>query len=63
MICYPHPSPDPGAAKVVTVTGHEIPAEDVEWLTQRTHYTSEEIQILYNGSQGPQRIFGSHRDI
>ena len=63
MICYLHPSPDPGAAKVVTVTGHEIPAEDVEWLTQRTHYTSEEIQILYNGSQGPQRIFGCHSDI
>ena len=26
-----------------------IPQEDIDWLTQRTHYTSEEIQILYNG--------------
>ena len=26
-----------------------IPQEDIEWLTQRTHYTSEEIQILHNG--------------
>ena len=28
-----------------------IPQSDVDWLTQRTHYTSEEIQILYNGFQ------------
>ena len=26
-----------------------LPQEDIAWLTQRTHYTSEEIQILYQG--------------
>ena len=32
-----------------TNTGSLLPQEDINWLTQRTHYTSEEIQILYNG--------------
>ena len=26
-----------------------LPKEEIDWLTQRTHYTSEEVQILYNG--------------
>ena len=26
-----------------------LPQEEIDWLTQRTHYTSEEVQILYNG--------------
>ena len=32
-----------------TNTACPLPKEDIDWLTQRTHYTSEEIQILYNG--------------
>ena len=29
--------------------GWLLPKEEIDWLTQRTHYTTEEIQILYNG--------------
>ena len=30
-------------------TQNTLPKEEIDWLTQRTHYTSEEVQILYNG--------------
>ena len=41
--------PTSQANQVIPVSGCGIPDKDIDWLTQRTHYTSEEIQILYNG--------------
>ena len=30
-------------------TNTGLPHSDLTWLTQRTHYTQEEIHILHNG--------------
>ena len=40
---------EPAGANEFQKVGKTLKQSEIDWLTQRTHYTSEEVQILHQG--------------